>query len=467
MPPKSQSSRRPSAASPRLDTSRSRSRAGNEFLVLQRTHEPLEELFSQEELRKLPTLAVPRGRLRAAPAPHHELYTNYQFPVAGQGTIQFQLATSKPFRIVLSDQQKQSEGRRPVLVLEVGPEGASFRQRNNDASEDVLASTDAREARLEPGVERLYWFSLDKKNRRLRFGKGYMQEKLRVFEYTLPPFKKVDPFAWTQELRYIALCGDLDVNTIQHELWPLPVTVSLPPFVVRDEQVTLENLARGDVTVVENLPPECQRLYANVAGPRVTLDTEDFPDFSKAIEYSINTPGRLCFERLEEKASEFGKKDPQATYLRVTLGEDQGNSPGVPFVLEIWPAGHYSPIHSHSNSFAVIKVLHGSITAELYPELELQLHQQYWEAQLQEGHVTWLAPQAYQTHRLNNKGDSMCATIQCYQYGQDDQQHYEYFDYIDGSGAKISQFKPNTDWDFLEFKRLIRAEWEGRKPSRR
>ena len=112
-------------------------------------------------------------------------------------------------------------------------------------------------------------------------------------------------------------------------------------------------------------------------------------------------------------------------------------------------------------------MLHGSITAELYPELEVQLHQQFWEAQLQEGHVTWLAPQAYQTHRLNNKGDSMCATIQCYQYGQDDHQHYEYFDYIDGSGAKISQFKPNTDWDFLEFKRLIRAEWEGRKPSRR
>lgn len=35
----------------------------------------------------------------------------------------------------------------------------------------------------------------------------------------------------------------------------------------------------------------------------------------------------------------------------------QGDSPGVPYVLEIWPAGHFSPIHDHGDSNAVIKVV--------------------------------------------------------------------------------------------------------------
>lgn len=45
-----------------------------------------------------------------------------------------------------------------------------------------------------------------------------------------------------------------------------------------------------------------------------------------------------------------------ATYLRITLGQSLGNSPGQPYVVEIWPPGHYSSIHDHGDACAVIKV---------------------------------------------------------------------------------------------------------------
>ena len=89
-----------------------------------------------------------------------------------------------------------------------------------------------------------------------------------------------------------------------------------------------------------NLSSECQRLYANIAGEKIVLDTPDFPDFSKAIERSVNTEGLICQKLLKKKAGEFGKEDYMSTYLRITLGSDLGNSPGAPFVLEIWPALH-------------------------------------------------------------------------------------------------------------------------------
>ena len=52
----------------------------------------------------------------------------------------------------------------------------------------------------------------------------------------------------------------------------------------------------------------------------------------------------------------------------------------------------------------------------------------------------------------------MTATIQCYRYPDNDTIHWEYFDYIDGD-QKIKHFTPNSDWEYIEFRALIRAEW--------
>ena len=53
---------------------------------------------------------------------------------------------------------------------------------------------------------------------------------------------------------------------------------------------------------------------------------------SDAIRYSIRTPGMTLYKKLKEKEGEF-------PYLRITLGPNQRTAPGIPYVLEIWPAG--------------------------------------------------------------------------------------------------------------------------------
>jgi hypothetical protein len=52
-------------------------------------------------------------------------------------------------------------------------------------------------------------------------------------------------------------------------------------------------------------------------------------------------------------------------------------------------------------------------------------------------------------------------------YKQDNIKHYDYFDYLDGSG-KTQQYEPDSDMDFVEFKAKMKQEWlelKGRKRS--
>lgn len=48
--------------------------------------------------------------------------------------------------------------------------------------------------------------------------------------------------------------------------------------------------------------------------------------------------------------------------LHHPAGLKAGSCAGIPFVLEIWPAGHNSPIHNHGNAYGIVRVLHGDIT---------------------------------------------------------------------------------------------------------
>ena len=46
-------------------------------------------------------------------------------------------------------------------------------------------------------------------------------------------------------------------------------------------------------------------------------------------------------------------------------------------------------------------------------------------------------------------------------YETDDSKHYDYFDYLDTIGTQ-HPFEPNSDMDFIEFKKIIKEEWEER-----
>lgn len=408
-------------------------------------------------------------------------FTNYEFPVHGQGTISFTFKTNQPFRIVLS-QQKNVDG--TLLVLEVGIQKTSLRRDNGTGHEGIIAETTAKKALLDPDTAISYWMSLDYLNARVRFGKGEMLPQLVVFEAPLPikpaPTPALPAGATAKarreahkqaaieaagdykQLRYIGLAtqaGTPAPLAIAHLLWPLPVVLAPPPVLVPSERISLDMIARNEATVVASLPDACQVLYGNVAGPAVELNTPDFPDFAEAINYSIITPGCICYKKLQDKATEFGGNNPDETYLRVTIGPNKGDSPGSPYVLEIWPGNHYSPIHDHGEACAVIKVLHGDIWVELYPELNPKVTNFFTEAVFHRGEVTYLTPEYYQVHRLVNRNPpgNMTATIQCYRYPDNDTIHWEYFDYINGD--QIKHFTPNSDWEYIEFRALIRQEW--------
>ncbi|CCX32246.1 Similar to hypothetical protein SUS17_589 [Sphingomonas sp. S17]; acc. no. ZP_08387321 [Pyronema omphalodes CBS 100304] len=247
------------------------------------------------------------------------------------------------------------------------------------------------------------------------------------------------------------------------ELWPFAVD-QMSPVVVHNDKVTLEQLEDGSVTVVENLPPSCQQFYANVTGKTIQLDSDDF-EFFEAIHHSVTTEGCIGWNKLKAKAEASGHPF-EAQYLRVTLGLNRGNSPGSPFVMGVWPPHHYSSVHSHSNALAVIKVLHGAINSYYYADLDptKEASQYYRVMEYHKDEVTWLSDRQLQMHQPRNETAKTCVTIQCYQYGDHDHTHYEYFDYIEegenGQPSTIKAFAPTSDWGFSDFRARIKQEWE-------
>lgn len=256
--------------------------------------------------------------------------------------------------------------------------------------------------------------------------------------------------------------------------------MDLSPFVMSDEKISLLDLERGTYTAPANLPKACQTLYGNVAGPNILLDTPHFPDFSKAIERSVSMEGLLGYKLLKAKTGEFGQDDFKETYLRITLGYDLGDSPGIPYVLEIWPKGHYSPIHDHGDANAVIKVLHGEITATFFDSLTApggRPNPIGNEAILKQDMITWIGAENYQVHQLHNKSQDVCCTIQCYRYvviqclsgvtltvghrySEEDNVHYDKFRYLED--GKVKDWVPNSDMAYSDFYREIKAEWDAR-----
>ena len=244
-----------------------------------------------------------------------------------------------------------------------------------------------------------------------------------------------------------------------------PLVLNWSHLVLDSNKVSLFDLDQNQYIFSANLPPACQELYANVARAE-SIDLDWLPSnaqlrLTDAIRYSINTEGKMLHNKLKEKATEFGTKpNPNETYLRITLGSYRGNSPGVPYVLEIWPYKHYSPIHSHGNAYAIIKVLHGSINVHVHNKKVLKSDQEpLKKVTISKGDVTWISPNWYQTHRLiNDTSGDYCATIQCYQYGDEDQCHCPYFKYISDEN-QIENFLPNSDFQFTTFREKVLEEY--------
>ena len=307
-----------------------------------------------------------------------------------------------------------------------------------------------------------YWFSVDSQNQILTAGVGEPRMETVVYSYKFPSEVHASNNAFLESLMYVTY--DAENVYVPMGFTPLrilrdPITATVPLTLKDTTGLTMDDVAAGKIMPVANLPTTSQKLYNCIAGPKFCLETPAFPDFYKAIEYSIATPGCWCYETLKKKATEFSKDRPNIleTYLRITLGQNNGESPGIPYVMEIWPAGHYSPVHSHAGAEAVIRVLEGGIHVDLYPYLSKDVAP-FAGADFVKGDVMWISPTLNQTHQLKNFQTATCITIQCYMYDGEDDKHYDYFDYLDEKGT-TQQYEPDSDMDFLAFKELMLEEW--------
>jgi len=304
-----------------------------------------------------------------------------------------------------------------------------------------------------------YWISLDSQHQAIKFGIGEARPETVKFAYNLLTdspnleqpeaykkfFESLSTIKNTSNIQSIKLLRDPIIN-------PVPLKIK------RIDELTMSDIAECKYLPNAFLTQTNQQLFNCISGKNFVLDDDYFPDFSEAIQHSIVTEGCWCNKRLQEKSTEFNPDKPNLyeTYLRITLGRNSGESPGIPYVMEIWPSSHYSPVHSHANSNAVIRVLHGSIHVSLFPFLGET--QPFAEADFHKDEITWLSPELNQIHQLRNNTDEVCITIQCYMYDANNEKHYDYFDYIDDN-KNIVQYEPDSDMDFVKFKELIRNEW--------
>ena len=252
-----------------------------------------------------------------------------------------------------------------------------------------------------------YWLSIDSQNQKLQVGIGEARIENAIYQYSFPftneedeairsaseGCKRLNSVTSVKELRkhnksflegltMIDLCTTtiseiqsliVSGGSSQNSIVPLqllrdPITNQIPLLIKNTNDLTMKHIAKATYLPKSHLSSVAQQLYDCISGKKFVLNDASFPDFSKAIEYSIATPGLWCYEKLKEKSTEFDKENPNVleTYLRITLNQNNGESPGIPYVMEIWPPKHFSPVHNHSGANAIIRVLHGKINVKLF-----------------------------------------------------------------------------------------------------
>ena len=441
------------------------------------------------------------------------------FPVVGQGTVFFNIIRGTPFAIVVRPAEASPACSWQWIALEIYKDKAIFLLGKPDGKPQELTRTEKLHVGFDADEKTSYWLSFDRDRLVVKYGKGYSMEDTTLLEHCFLKYEKREKRAYLfnpvtrksiefydcksvedlacfyafKELTLSKPLGEIDEIDF-HASKPVlktakgkkahtkaksvvdveskvsfsryPLVQNWPHLVLDSNKLSLFDLDQNEYIFSASLPQTCQELYANVArGENINLDWPQHtgvPKLSDAIRYSINTEGKILHSKLKEKAKEFGKKpNPNETYLRVTLGMYRGNSPGIPYVLEIWPYKHYSPIHDHGNAYAIIKVVHGSINVHVYNK-KVKKHDQdpLKKVTISKGDVTWISPNWYQTHKLiNDTSRDYCATIQCYQYGDDDQRHWPYFDYVSEQN-QIEDFLPDSDFHFISLREKLLEEYK-------
>ena len=461
----------------------------------------------------------------------HETTFCKPLPLSGEGIVSVNIRRRTPFAIRIrpaphekEDKSEADKDKLGYVEVEIRPEGALFKSRRPDGWVTRKPSTD-KDGGLEVNKKVSYWYSFNRNERILKYGKGYFMEETTLLTKTFPfPETEDHPDPWefifrpdetkeivikdmdpieglmirevpglltkfltskTNKPLNVLMSQALSLQLISHvvstistdeqqklkgrvdvekkvSFYPHPLTHNWSPLVLDSSKATLLELGSNHFVMSASLPATCQELYGNVASADVALDWPySNPRLSDAIDYSINTEGKILHKKLKEKSQDGGM-----SYLRVTLGSHRGYSPGIPFVLEIWPARSESPIHNHGNAYAIIKVLHGAIKVTVYNKTwnAEDTQQELSSFTAKQGDVTWISPNWFQTHKLTNESKQLyCATIQCYKYGFEEELMWPFFDYLDGKTVK--EFLPDSDFDFAKLREDLLEEYHMDHPD--
>lgn len=423
-----------------------------------------------------------------------------QYPPNGQGVFTFIVLRKKPFSIVLHGNNSSEK-----ISLEVRNHKLQLRLENTGVQ--LLAEVCKTGVGYDPETMTSYWFSLNRENLVIKYGKGYFMEETTLLTYDFlaglnteesikrrcsmktifgpgacrtlqlhDMFTKKDlptyhvratmheqctaPKFTTEELTGTPQgdanccpsenCLQSASSAVDVHYYPHPLTVNWPFLVKNSAESSLFDLDKNDFIFTASLPLECQELYANIASTKVDLDWAPQPQqhkLSDAIRYSFETEGKALHEKLKQK---------KMKYIRVTVGPLRSQSPGIPYILELWPKNHGSPVHCHGNSYGVIKVIHGGLRAEVY-NCDMKTILKHYN--IRKGDITWMSPFWYQCHRLFNDTNDFCATLQCYRYGAADKKMCPFFDYVNPDGS-YGEFFPNGDFTFGELNDVVLSEYQ-------
>jgi hypothetical protein len=322
-------------------------------------------------------------------------------PIKGQSTIAIIQNSSIPFEIILSNANKltgiNGENKYSIILV-VNNREVTLATFIHD-QKHLLDRTDESHQILQTNNnnhEYIYWISFSKETLTVMYGIGEIRPKFKVLQAHLDS-KHVQSMANITYL-HVKINGIHEnfekIDNLKDKIRFLIGSSSFVEpslLVLRQFQSSLINHHHFYSSISPlNLVEPCRSLYHNII--HFKLDDEDFPDLIQAIEHSIKNPHGWCYQKLFEKANQFGRSQQEKTYLRLTLDS---------LIIEIWPPGHYSPIHNHNNAYGMFRVLYGQILIRLFPDLTLTLqHQAPIEYLLHQDQVTWMLPRLNQTHQM-------------------------------------------------------------------
>lgn len=412
------------------------------------------------------------------------------YPPHGQGIFTINISRRTPFELRVCPCSLDLSTQQWVSLI-ISRNKASLKLVGQDQL--LLTERSGLDVGYNPDTSEYYWLSLDSSNLVVKYGKGYFMEETTILSFDfLDGLSTCDQIKKRTELRGIfgpciqrflefhdfltkenailfeknaSIASNQIVPFTNHsqqarlelsshvkdkvEFFPQPLIVNWPFAVKGSSEVSLFELDTNDYILSGSLPPECQELYTNISSAKIDLDWapgDQKTRLSDAIRYSFETEGKTLYNKLKSK---------KMKYIRVTVGPSRSNSPGIPYVVELWPRNMGSPIHCHGNSYGVIKVLHGGIRVEIYNR---DMKTKIKHFNVRKGDVTWMSPYWYQTHRLYNDTSDFSATIQCYRYGNFDTKQWPYFDYVSEKGCR-EEFLPNSDFTFTELYKTVLSEY--------